>query len=139
MLIIYTDGSCIPNPGPGGWAAFCKEKEKNWIDVISGRSKFSTNNRMELTAVIKILEKYPNENSYIVYSDSEYVIKGITIWIKNWIQKNWKNVKNSDLWKRFYKITRGKNISWKHVRAHRGNPCNELVDKLAKLEAMSKV
>ena len=139
---IYTDGACIGNPGPGGWAAvIVTEKGKN---EIFGGEKLTTNNRMELTATIKALE-YCNEKDgkqlslqqIEVYTDSNYVKDGITVWINKWEKNNWKtadkkNVKNVDLWKRLKELSKSKQISWNWVKGHSNDPMNDMADKLAK-------
>jgi ribonuclease HI len=125
---IYTDGSCMPNPGKGGWAFIILPHDKckhEWH--ISGGENKTTNNRMELTAVIEALQFTPNKVKYKIYSDSMYVIncaKGI-----------WARKKNTDLWKNYEKISSGKNIEWVWVRGHNGDKYNEIVDFLAKKEA----
>ena len=139
---IYTDGACVGNPGPGGWAALIvKEKDKK---ELFGGEKLTTNNRMELTAAIKALE-YCNDqekkqlslNQIKIYTDSTYVKEGITVWIKSWQKNNWKtadkkNVKNVDLWKKLLELISTKQIEWNWVKGHSNDPLNDLVDKLAK-------
>ena len=139
---IYTDGACIGNPGPGGWAAIIiSEGGKN---ELFGGEKLTTNNRMELTAAIKALE-YCNDqekeqlslNQIKIYTDSTYVKEGITVWIKSWQKNNWKtadkkNVKNVDLWKKLLELISAKQIEWNWVKGHSNDPLNDLVDKLAK-------
>ena len=139
---IYTDGSCLGNPGPGGWAAIVILE--NSRKEIFGGEKLTTNNRMELTAAIKALECCNDqENKQLslkqtnIYTDSKYVKDGITIWIENWEKNNWKtadkkNVKNVDLWKKLKEIIKFKKIEWIWVESHSGNELNELADKLAK-------
>ena len=141
-ITIYTDGACVGNPGPGGWAALIiNEKRKK---EISGGEKLTTNNRMELTAAIQALE-YCNEKnekqlSFLnikIFTDSTYVKDGITIWVNKWNKNNWKtadkkNVKNVDLWKRLIEQTKNKQIEWCWVKGHSDNPMNDLVDNLAK-------
>ena len=139
---IYTDGACIGNPGPGGWAAVIIEKDKN--EELFGGEKMTTNNRMELTAVIKALE-YCNfkideqaDFKYLkIFTDSTYVKEGITVWINKWEKNNWKtsdkkNVKNVDLWKALKELSKSRQINWEWVKGHSGNPMNELADSLAK-------
>ena len=139
---IYTDGSCIGNPGPGGWAALIlTEKGKK---EIFGGEKLTTNNRMELTAAIKALEycleketKQLSLKEVKIYTDSNYLKDGITVWINNWEKNNWKtadkkNVKNVDLWKKLKELTKISQIEWYWVKGHSQNPMNELADKLAK-------
>ena len=139
---IYTDGACIGNPGPGGWAAIIiTEKDKN---EIFGGEKLTTNNRMELTATIKALEHcYEKDEKQLslvqieIYTDSNYVKDGITVWINKWEKNNWKtadkkNVKNVDLWKKLKELTNSKQISWNWVKGHSKDPMNDMADKLAK-------
>ena len=139
---IYTDGSCLGNPGPGGWAAIILED--NLKKELIGREKHTTNNRMELTAAIKALE-YCNKNKdeqkslkiIKIYTDSIYVKEGITNWINNWEKNNWKtadkkNVKNVDLWKSLKELIKSNQVEWFWVKGHSDNPLNDLADKLAK-------
>ena len=133
--IIYTDGACSGNPGPGGWGAIIIDEKKNQIN-LSGKEKSSTNNRMELMAPIMALKKIKRSSEIVIYTDSTYLKNGITIWIKNWEKNGWKSankkpVKNKDLWVELNKATGKKLIFWKWVKAHAGNKYNELADKLA--------
>ena len=133
--IVYTDGACSGNPGPGGWGAIIIDEKKNQIN-LSGREKLTTNNRMELTAPIMALKKIKKSSEIIFYTDSTYLKNGITIWIENWKKNGWKNaskkpVKNKDLWVALDKAAEKKLIFWKWVKAHAGNKFNELADKLA--------
>ena len=133
--IIYTDGACSGNPGPGGWGAIIIDEKKNQIS-LSGKEKSTTNNRMELMAPIMALKKIRRSSEIVIYTDSTYLKNGITIWIKNWEKNGWKNankkpVKNKDLWVELNKATKKKLIFWKWVKAHAGNKYNELADKLA--------
>ena len=139
---IYTDGACIGNPGPGGWAAIILIDNKK--EEIFGGEKLTTNNRMELTAAIKALEhcvskdgSQPSLKQIKIYTDSSYVKDGITNWINNWEKNNWKtadkkNVKNVDLWKKLKELSSLNQIEWFWVKGHSNNPMNELADKLAK-------
>jgi ribonuclease HI len=136
-LFIYTDGSSRGNPGPGGWGVVMKfnDKEKE----MSGGEKWTTNNRMELLAVIEALEavkttKYPVE----VYSDSKYVIDSVEKgWVFNWAKKSdFGGKKNEDLWRRFLKIYPNFNIKFNWVKGHNGHPENERCDVLATTEAL---
>jgi len=128
---IYTDGSCLKNPnGPGGWGVLILDKDYEW--EISGNDPCTTNNKMELQAVIESLEFINKDQDIIIYSDSTYVIKGITEWIENWIRKDWKHVKNIKLWKKLYKLTRNRNIKWEWVKAHANNEYNNRVDIIAR-------
>ena len=133
--VIYTDGACSGNPGPGGWGAIIIDDKENQI-IISGKEKSTTNNRMELTAPIMALKKIKESSKIIIYTDSTYLKNGITIWIENWKKNGWINanrkpVKNKDLWVVLNKLTEKKLINWKWVKAHAGNRYNELADKLA--------
>ena len=140
MIKIYTDGSCIQNPGNGGWAAIMlinNEKKS-----ISGFKKNTTNNRMELMAAIEALKKIPIGEEVQIYTDSKYVKMGITEWIKKWSQNNWKTsskkkVKNLELWKELSSISKKHKIKWLWIKGHAGDPINEEVDTLAKKAAES--
>lgn len=134
-VIIYTDGACKNNPGPGGWAAIliCDSCEK----IITGYEPHTTNNRMELLSVINALNSLKSSCRIILYTDSQYVKNGITIWLSNWRIKNWRTasgaaVKNQDLWERLDLIVKKHDISWHWVKAHNGHPLNERVDFLAR-------
>ena len=140
MITIYTDGSCLTNPGNGGWAAIINEN--NQIKKISGNEKNTTNNRMELLAPIKALQGIKTGSKIKVYTDSQYVKNGITDWINIWLNNNWKtskkeDVKNKDLWIELYNLTKSFDIQWIWVKAHDGNSLNEEVDLLAKRAANS--
>ena len=139
---IYTDGACAGNPGPGGWAAIIISE--NSKKELFGGEKLTTNNRMELTAAIKALEYCTKQEEgqlslkqIKIYTDSNYVKDGITVWINNWEKNNWKtadkkNVKNVDLWKKLKELTGANSIEWNWVKGHSENPMNDLADKLAK-------
>ena len=138
MIKIYTDGSCLKNPGNGGWAAIICTKDE--MKKISGSEKDTTNNRMELLATINALKEVNSEDLIEIYTDSKYVKNGITDWIHNWIKNNWKtsnkeDVKNKDLWVQLYDLNNNTKIKWNWVKAHAGNPLNEEVDLLAKKAA----
>ena len=140
MIEIYTDGSCLENPGNGGWAAIINDDGK--IEKISGSEKNTTNNRMELMAPIEALGKINRKKKVKIFTDSQYVKMGITNWIHNWIKNNWQtskkeDVKNKDLWLNLYKLTQSLDIEWHWVKAHAGNTLNEEVDALAKDAAKS--
>jgi ribonuclease HI len=133
--IIYTDGACSGNPGPGGWGAVILNEEKNEIN-ISGKELSTTNNRMELTAPIMALRKVKKASKITIYTDSTYLKNGITTWIKNWEKNGWmsknkKPVKNKDLWVTLNKLSKEQVIDWKWIKAHVGNKYNEIADKLA--------
>ena len=139
---IYTDGACIGNPGPGGWAAIILNNGEK--KELFGGEKLTTNNRMELTAAIKALEyctrhegKQPTLKQIKIYTDSIYVKEGITVWIEKWEKNNWKtsdkkNVKNIDLWKKLKELVKSNVIEWCWIKGHSQNPLNDLADKLAK-------
>ena len=139
---IYTDGACIGNPGPGGWAAIILIEDKK--KEIFGGEKLTTNNRMELTAAIKALEYCENQEEkqlslkqIKIYTDSTYVKEGITLWINNWEKNNWKtadkkNVKNVDLWKKLKELNQSNSIECNWIKGHSKDPMNDLADKLAK-------
>jgi len=138
MIKIYTDGSCLENPGNGGWAAIIFMNNEKII--ISGCKKNTTNNQMELMAAIEALKKIPKDQEVQMYTDSKYVKMGITEWIKKWSQNDWKTsskqrVKNIELWKELNDISKKHKIDWHWVKAHAGNPNNEEVDELAKKAA----
>ena len=131
---IYTDGACRGNPGPGGWAATLSLGEH--FRELSGADAATTNNRMELTAVIEALSALKRESRVRVFTDSEYVRRGITEWLKAWKARDWrtadkKPVKNRDLWERLDAIAARHDIAWRWVKGHSGVPGNERVDALA--------
>tara|TARA_B100000029_G_scaffold511671_1_gene606346 strand:- start:927 stop:1358 length:432 start_codon:yes stop_codon:yes gene_type:complete len=139
MIEIYTDGSCLENPGNGGWAAIINNNGK--IEKISGNEKNTTNNRMELLATINALKKIEPNNEIQIYTDSQYVKLGITEWINTWIKNKWQtskkeNVKNKDLWIELHDLNNSLNIKWNWIKAHSGNILNEEVDLLAKKAAL---
>ncbi len=142
MIEIYTDGACRGNPGPGGWAALllmgAHERE------ISGAEAHTTNNRMELTAVIRALEALKRPVHARLYTDSQYVRNGITRWLPVWQARGWrtadrKPVKNQDLWERLAELAGAHQLEWHWVPGHAGVPGNERVDRLANaaIEALS--
>ena len=140
MIEIYTDGSCLENPGNGGWAAIINDNGK--IEKISGSEKNTTNNRMELMAPIVALSKITKKKKVQIFTDSQYVKMGITNWIHNWIKNNWQtskreDVKNKDLWLNLYELTQSHDVEWHWVKAHAGNILNEEVDALARDAAKS--
>ena len=140
-VILYTDGACSGNPGPGGWAAILKHPSSGKVRKLSGGQADTTNNRMELTAPIeglKALKRDKRRRVHIV-SDSEYVIKGITQWITGWIANNWRRgkkttsppVKNADLWKALHELCGQHEVTFEYVRGHSGHPENEECDRMA--------
>jgi ribonuclease HI len=131
---IYTDGACRGNPGPGGWAATLQLGAH--FRELSGAEPATTNNRMELTAVIEALAALKRESAVRLYTDSEYVRRGITEWLKAWKARDWrtadkKPVKNRDLWERLDTLAARHDIEWHWVKGHSGVPGNERVDRLA--------
>jgi ribonuclease HI len=136
VIEIYTDGACRGNPGPGGWAALLRTGEHE--REISGAEPLTTNNRMELTAVIRALEALKRPVEARLYTDSEYVRRGVTEWLAAWKARGWrtagrKPVKNQDLWARLDELRANHHIEWHWVPAHAGVPGNERVDRLANL------
>lgn len=135
-LDIYTDGSCLGNPGPGGWAFIIKDKNGKILE-FAGSENHTTNNKMELTAVIKAF-LYIKKNTILnIYTDSKYVKEGITNWINKWKLNGWKtankkDVKNSDLWKELDEKIKLHDIKWFWIKGHNENILNERVDVLAK-------
>ena len=134
QVTIYTDGACKGNPGPGGWGAWLATggHEKD----LCGGEKLTTNNRMELTAVIEALASLKRSCEVTIYTDSEYVRKGITEWIHGWKQRSWKTadrkpVKNAELWQRLDALRALHAVDWRWVKGHSGDPGNERADALA--------
>ena len=138
MIKVYTDGSCLGNPGNGGWA-FVVINEKD-ISYRAGFERNTTNNQMELMAAIKAIEFLDKYNDINLNTDSNYVRQGITNWILNWKRNNWKTstkkaVKNRELWERLDKLDVSKNIIWSWVKAHNVDEFNNQVDQLARQAA----
>mgnify|MGYP001824350817 CR=1 FL=1 len=133
-VTIFSDGSCDPNPGPGGWAALLKSG--NQEKVLNGSEKDTTNNRMELTAALRALEKLKRASHVDFYTDSEYLCRGITEWMPRWKERNWRRkggaLANVDLWQALDKAIQQHTITWHWVRGHTGNLGNERVDRLAR-------
>lgn len=131
-FIIYTDGGCDPNPGPGGWAALIIEGGNR--REIYGAEPHSTNNRMELTAAIEALKLIKAPSYVTIFTDSQYLQKGISEWMPKWLAKNWRGssgaVANQDLWKELLAVSSAHNIEWRWLRAHAGTAENERVDYL---------
>jgi len=135
---LYTDGACLGNPGPGGWGALLRFNDTE--RELAGGAADTTNNRMELQAVIEGLNALTRPCTVEVYTDSQYVQKGITEWINGWKARGWKTaakkpVKNADLWQSLDAVQAPHRISWHWVKGHAGHPENERVDDLARLEA----
>jgi ribonuclease HI len=134
IVEIYTDGACRGNPGPGGWGALLRFKDKE--KSLYGAEPLTTNNRMELTAAIMALEALKRDCKVRLTTDSQYVMKGITEWLVNWRRRGWKTadkkpVKNADLWQRLDTACQRHQIEWAWVRGHNGHAENELADELA--------
>ena len=139
IIEIYTDGACLGNPGRGGWGAILLYK--NHKKEISGNMPHTTNNQMELKAVIEALKHIKKSLKIIIYTDSQYVKNGITSWILSWKRNGWKTagkklVKNYELWQELDLLAKSHQIDWRWVKAHNGNKYNELVDGLARTAAM---
>ena len=140
-VVVYTDGGCRGNPGPGAWAALLRygahERE------LSGAEPITTNNRMELMGAIVALETLTRASRVVLYTDSQYVKKGMTEWLRSWVARGWltadrKPVKNADLWQRLQTAAERHQVDWRWVRGHAGDPGNERVDLLAN-QAMDKL
>ncbi len=147
IVEIFTDGACKGNPGPGGWAAIVRTRDSEY--ALSDGERDTTNQRMELTAALNALESLKEPCHVKLYSDSEYLIKGMNVWIHGWVRNGWRNahkqkVANQDLWRKLYRLTNTTlmskarhKVEWISVKAHAGHPENEIVDKLAN-EALQK-
>lgn len=134
IIEIYTDGGCYPNPGPGGWGVVLIHGSR--IKTLAGNCSETTNNRMELTAAIEALRALKTSCRITLISDSEYLVKGITLWLPGWIKRGWrtaakKPVENQDLWLALRDETQRHDIEWKHIRGHSGDTYNEMADQLA--------
>lgn len=139
-VLLFTDGGCSGNPGPGGWAYLIVSESKGVIDERWGAEKLTTNNRMELSAAVAALEAVLADSSLranpiTLYTDSQYLQKGITSWIQNWKRNGWKTsskepVKNQDLWQRLDQLTTRLQVEWRWVKGHAGHEYNERVDRL---------
>lgn len=138
-VMVHTDGACLGNPGPGGWAALLKYKGRE--RELAGGEAATTNNRMELMAAIAALESLREPCGVVLYTDSQYVRQGITEWMGNWVRRGWKTaggapVKNRDLWERLHAASLQHTIDWRWVKGHSGDPDNERVDQLARDQAV---
>lgn len=136
MITIYTDGASRGNPGPGGWGAIVMASHR--VTELGGREDHTTNNRMELTAAFKALEFAGtlSDEEMELYTDSEYVMKGITEWISGWQERNWKTaskkpVLNQDLWQELLATNEGKTVKWQYVAGHSGHKLNDRCDEVA--------
>jgi ribonuclease HI len=134
MIKVYTDGSCYPNPGSGGWAAVIVKD--NDVEVLVGNHPDTTNNRMELTAAIEVLRYLEKFHRVKLYTDSQYLKRGITEWLPKWIIREWqtatgKAVKNQDLWQELYNQSQRHSIEWVWVRGHADNEFNIMADEAA--------
>lgn len=134
-VVIYTDGACTGNPGPGGWAAVIDEAGER--RELTGGEPQTTNNRMELMAVIRGLASLERASVVRVVTDSQYVAKGMTSWIHGWRRKGWKTasgapVKNRDLWEELDRVAGDHKVTWEWVKGHDGHPENERADALAR-------
>ncbi len=133
-VIIHTDGACRGNPGPGGWGVVLNYRGNQ--KTLSGFEPDTTNNRMELTAVIEALRALKRDCAVELITDSKYVMDGINEWLANWKRNGWKTaarkpVKNSDLWQQLDEATARHDLTWRWVKGHSGDPGNELADQLA--------
>jgi len=134
VIRVFTDGACKGNPGPGGWGALLKAEAEE--TELFGGERHTTNNRMELTAVIRALETLKPPSEVAVYTDSQYVQKGISEWLHDWKRRGWrtaekKPVKNVDLWRELDRLAGAHRIAWHWVKGHAGHPENERADALA--------
>lgn len=135
-IVIYTDGACSGNPGPGGWGFVITIGEH--ILEFSGGAKLTTNNRMELMSAIKALHAISKESKIKLVSDSKYLVEGMTKWLDGWKEKGWKTagkdpVKNIELWQELDKLNQKHDIKWEWVKGHDGHEFNERCDELARL------
>jgi ribonuclease HI len=134
-VTVFSDGACQGNPGPGGWAAIVDERGER--RELSGAEHRTTNNRMELIAVIRALDSLAEPSRVRIVTDSQYVALGMTRWIHSWQRKGWKTasgspVKNRDLWQKLLEHSQRHRLTWEWIRGHMGHPENERVDALAK-------
>lgn len=135
-FVIYTDGGCSGNPGPGGWGTIVHDLGSGEKEELSGGKPRTTNNQMEMQAVIEGLQRTPPGSTVRVVADSEYVVKGMTQWLPNWLRRNWQTasktpVKNKELWQEMYRLSQARKVSWDWVKGHANHPENERCDQLA--------
>ncbi len=138
IVEIHTDGACLGNPGPGGWAALLRHEGRE--KELAGGEPQTTNNRMELMAAIKALQALRQPCEVALHTDSKYVQQGISEWLPGWIRRGWKTaggqpVKNQDLWQMLHAAAAGHRVRWLWVKGHAGHPDNERVDALARAQA----
>ena len=133
-VTLFCDGSSLGNPGYGGWCGILRYKDKE--KIIKGSAENATNNQMELSALIFSLKALKEPCEVLVISDSKYVLDGLSKWLLNWIIKNFKNVKNPELWKQYLEVSKLHKIQVAWVKGHNGHKENELCDKIAKEEAL---
>ncbi len=133
-VVIYTDGACHPNPGPGGWAALLRSGSRE--KKLTGHHPDTTNNRMELTAAVQALQALNRRSQVDFYTDSEYLRRGITEWLPGWKKRGWKRkggaLANQDLWQALEAALADHDITWHWVRGHAGNRDNQRVDSMAR-------
>jgi ribonuclease HI len=139
LIKIYTDGACLGNPGPGGWCCILRSGEHE--KILRGGEANTTNNRMEILAVLEGLRALNQSSRVEIYSDSQYVLKGINEWLPGWVRNNWKNsqkkpVANADLWQEMLAELDPHEISVHWVKGHAGHPENEYCDRVAREEAL---
>lgn len=136
---IWTDGSCLGNPGPGGWAAVLIRDLRSGQRrrELSGGDTATTNNRMEITAAIEALSFLKRPYRVRLHTDSELIVKTMTVWLPSRLGNGWSSVANADLWRELYDLSQEHDVEWQHVRAHAGNVNNERCDELAKAAAMT--
>lgn len=138
MIEIFTDGACSGNPGPGGWGVLIVDGDKR--TELKGGEAETTNNRMEMTAVIEALKATEGANAVRIHTDSQYVKNGINDWIRGWKRNGWKTaarkpVKNQDLWRTIDALSDSRTVEWRWLRGHAGHPGNERADELARMGA----
>ena len=133
-VTLFCDGSSLGNPGYGGWCGILRYKDKE--KIIKGSAENATNNQMELSALIFSLKALKEPCEVLVISDSKYVLDGLSKWLPNWIIKNFKNIKNPELWKQYLEVSKLHKIQVAWVKGHNGHKENELCDKIAKEEAL---